>query len=315
MMNIEIKLRGRFKLVKQVVDEDGNVGPMVDATDWFDNLITNNGLDWLGQQTTASKLTNLRVGSGSTPPTVTDTTLVSTVANQAATGAGPGDGTWDTTSVSGYAIIKKAVAYTFAKGAAAGNLTEIGIAESNTANLFSRCLIKDDSGNPITVTVLANEILTVYYQLWVYQPITDGTQSFTGTDSIARTITTRAYDVGTGGASQEIGCGMYCSNIGWSNFGGYAVGNVGLVPYTQQSVPKTASAGGARAAYTNGTYYCDFSYSFDINTGNNTPYGLTMMYFDTPYGHWQAQISPGIVKDNTKSMTMVWRLSWSRYAP
>lgn len=131
------------------------------------NLITDFGwsrLLQLGKQINTS--TVLQVGTGNTPPAVTDTALASFLAQIA--GKSSSGVVVSGTDVNGaYSGVR--CTYEFAQGTVIGNLTEVGlkIASADTS-LTSRSLIKDGSGNPTTLTVTAIDQLTVLYELRYY---------------------------------------------------------------------------------------------------------------------------------------------------
>ena len=122
--------------------------------DWFPNLITNNGLDLINQGK-PDMTRYCYVGSGSTAPTVNDSGLQNLVAVKM-----EGYIEFSTSSAQatapyyGYATRS----WTFEPGAAVGNLSEVGCGKDALGvNIFSRSLITDALGNPITITVLAND--------------------------------------------------------------------------------------------------------------------------------------------------------------
>ena len=150
-------------------------------SDWFPNLVTDAGLDY-----SASNFVPLeycQIGSGSTAPTVADIGLDTWIAAQQGTYQAP-----TVNSTSPY-YISHIVEYHFAIGAAAGNLSEIGIGwQPSGATLFSRALILDASSTPTTITVLSDEYLYVTYEHRFYPSETDATGSvvFTGSIEIGR---------------------------------------------------------------------------------------------------------------------------------
>jgi len=179
-----VELKGRYKL--RVHDGRGNNRL---ETDWFDNLITDNGLNLIGE--TKDFLANFSVGSGSTAPANSDTALVSEVATTGSTASA----TVGSVSRSIDAVQRECSIireYEFGEGVAAGNLSEIGIGWYNT-NLFSRALILDGALSPTTITVLSNEFLTVTYELVINQPTTD----FSALISVDATGTATAAHAGT----------------------------------------------------------------------------------------------------------------------
>src|SRR5690606_33479952 len=169
-MNIQlptVKLGGRFRLV---TSKDAECKQVVEDTGFFDNLITNTGMNRVGTVTTNStssltSFTNLCgrfvVGSGSAVPQFTDTALQNPVA------FATGNPVLDNESSSyDRGWFEMTVRHQFGQGEAAGNLSEIGIQHTSASGpLWSRALILDGQGNPTTITVLPDDFLTCYYTL------------------------------------------------------------------------------------------------------------------------------------------------------
>ncbi len=122
----------------------------------------------------------LRVGTGSTPPQPTNTSLqnllASTISTSATARAFTVDGTtWkfeDTTT------------FRFTLGSVVGALSELGIcmdgvANANNTTVHTRALITDVNGSPTTVTVTAQDQLLITYKLAVIGTDTDGTGQVT----------------------------------------------------------------------------------------------------------------------------------------
>lgn len=156
---VPVKMSGRFKLVTS-----GGKRGTIDHG-WHGNLILNSGFAKLFEyDLNQSVLRYISVGSGSSTPTVTQSTLDSIIAttdrNKSYTygyvAAGGGDPAY------GRTIFE----VQFARGVAAGNISEMGATWKNDGSvLFSRALIKDGGGTPTSITVLADEFLTVTYEL------------------------------------------------------------------------------------------------------------------------------------------------------
>lgn len=143
---------GRFKLIVH----GGKRGRI--STGWFDNLITNAGLRAL--LSTSTIAARCVVGSSSQVPAATDTTLVDRMGSII---YGSKLNGYDAANGFGWTRIT----YSFAPGQVTGNVREVGITltTSTSSNLFSRALVRDASGRPATITVLADEYLTVIYEL------------------------------------------------------------------------------------------------------------------------------------------------------
>lgn len=162
----EVGLEGRFKIETRKADSD----KIELRAPWQDNLILNRGLDQLGVRAALSSwMYSCAVGSGSTPPAVTDTGLVSKVAQKDYSGS-PQYG--QSASAPYYGWVR--MQYEFPIGAAAGVLSELGLKYYDNDNLMhTRALIKDSGGQPTSITVLSDEILIVTYEVRVYVDTTD----------------------------------------------------------------------------------------------------------------------------------------------
>ena len=101
----------------------------------------------------------LHVGTGSTAPTYSDTSLENflTSANSP---------TWtDSPSVLNGSVYEKESSkiFTFALGSVVGNLSELGVALQASTSLQTRALFKDGVGDPTTIVVTALDQLVVTY--------------------------------------------------------------------------------------------------------------------------------------------------------
>lgn len=189
-INVPLNMAGRYQLEIGKLDADGNEvpGSRRVAVPWFDNLITDGGLDQLGNvDYTTDLIGYCRIGTGNTTPANTDTGLVAQVGatNTAGIGAlGSGlsvDGTY----------IYRSVSKRFLPGTVSGvNLAEVAMASAATGQVFSRSLIKDAGGNPTTITLASDEYLDVIYELRLYLPANDQTVAAT-IDGAANTVTIR----------------------------------------------------------------------------------------------------------------------------
>lgn len=295
MMNI--KVGGKFRLV--AVKPDGSERVLAD---WFDNLILDSGLDRIATRLTAADV--VRVGSGTTPPVVTDTALEAQIASTSA---------W-TNKISGNATSApyygwSRVTFRFAAGVAAGNISEVGVGWDLTGpTLFSRSLIKNSSGTPITITVLPDEVLDVTYEIRLYAPVADVPYSVT-IASIEHTGVARAAQV-TGSWWQPT-CLISGGSSEFMSARSGAIGDVTQVPSGSGT-----DVGVVFDAYVPGSFYRDCTGTFALNDANFGAGGVQALAMRTNYvGHFQFSLTPAIMKDNTKIMSIKMRLSWSRYTP
>ena len=293
---------GKYKLVVH----KGNPEEPTQVVDWFDNLITNQGLDSLGNRAGGSRFYYCKVGSGSTTPAVTDVGLVNVLGSKAGSTTTHGF----TTTAPFYSW--RRVEYVFTPGQATGNVSELSVGwDTTNASAFSRALVTEN-GSPITITVLPDDYLTVYYEFRLYPNLDDvtGTVTIGGT---THSFTGRASDVGTsqwGGfwaGYDPVGIlsGVVCRDGG--------IGTLFSSPlYTQTTT--TSSQSTSYAAYVPGTYYRDVTFTLSVGQGNLTNF-IKSLYLDTSEGAFQYEFTPNIQKTINNSLTLTFRFSWGRYTP
>ena len=132
MTTIEVPsntVAGYYKFEAFREDADGNEipGSRRVAADWFPNLITDVGLEAMGTVSVSTLTSWCRVGSGTTAPAFTDTGLVAQVAATNAEQASSYGAQAAAPYYGFYTITRR-----FAAGAAAGNLSEVGMADAST---------------------------------------------------------------------------------------------------------------------------------------------------------------------------------------
>lgn len=298
-VGISSGLAGRYRIV--AVKPDGSERVLAE---WFKNLITDVGLDSIGN-ISITHISACVVGSGSTTPSNADSALVAQIASTTTINSAP-SGSQASPPYYGW----HQFTFRFSAGIAAGNLAEVGIKCSN-GNLFSRALILDGVGDPTTITVLSDEVLDVTYEIRVYPLLTDttGTVSIGGDsyDYTARAafvtagyLTPQSYlPGGCGGGSVSIN--TYSGAINAAITGGPA-GTSG------------ASTGNSLASYTPGSYHRDTTFTFGLNDSNVG--GVMSVFVPLGYGQVfgavQIEYDPVIPKDNTKVMSLAYRHTWAR---
>ena len=295
-------LEGHFRMVRRKAD----TGEVVGDTGWFPNLITNGGLNRLG--TGDPWAGGCVVGTGNATPLPTDTTLQAFRARTTVQAANP-EYPYSTTSPYWSGSVR---GWRFAEGAAAGNLTEVGVTWTLGTNpaVFSRALIKDALGKPTTLTVLSNEILDVFYELRVYMQETDTVSppiNLLGTNHV---FTMRAGNISGGGQYAPVTSGF--ASI-FNNMAAYAAP---LAANT--SLPSGASAPGSVASqtYIDGSLQKTFVLSFSITQGNiagDAPHQSYRLYSSGSGAlQYQIGISPPFAKNSTKALNFTVTISWAR---
>lgn len=279
--------------------------PRVD-TGWFENLITDAGLNLMGSN---SYLDACQVGSGTNTPNVADTSLQSFVAGTNAV----------TSSVASaqstapyYAARTKT--FRFGEGAAAGNLSEVGIGTATTGGtLFSRALITDGSGTPTTITVLADEFLDVSYQVQLVPPTSDTviTVTDTGPAGTAHTVTIRASNVTSN--SDNTGWNISGTAVRLTSNGGVQAfdGTIGDIT-TDPAGSMIGSGSDSTDAYANGSLERTGTHSQPLDSGNAVGGIKAFAMAWTSAGAWQAGFDPAILKTSSDVLTMGVKVSWTR---
>jgi len=309
MSNFNLKLAGEYKIVVNKAD-----GTTVE-TDWFSNLILDQGLDRIGAGWN-QVIAYAQVGTGTIAPAVTQISLET-----------PAGGSTQQTSPNGGIVNSGAPAYettytwsfAFAQGAVVGNITEIGVGWAATGStLFSRALILDNLGNPTSITIVAIDQLTVFYRLKIVPPLSD----ITGTVTIGGTpynYTARVAQAGsfanatwTFWASQIAQAGSLVPPRGALTYGSGSV--LGAITGSPTLASGTSTTSISSGTYTPGSFNRDATVTWSISQGNATG-GIQAIAFN--YGvqdsmRFQYRFDTVIPKDNTKTMSITSNISWNR---
>lgn len=296
------RVAGWFKL--EAIRPDGRVRPL---TGWFPNLITDVGLNRMGQ---GNYLVACQVGTNNTPPNVNDTALAGYVAGTTTTQASS-DGAQSTAPYYGW----KRITYRFAEGTATGNIAEVAIASAAafaSAVNFSRALVLDEFGDPTTVTVLSDEVLDVTYELRLYPPLVDVTGTLTVTGSGTHDYTLRASNVTSVTAwGMSLGNVVTLNPYGSTHLSVYN-GDIGAI--TSAPAGSSGSVGVGTAAYSNTSYLRQGTGYFGLNVGNLVG-GIRSIRFISSVGAYQYRVDPIIDKTSTKTLAITNQVSWARYTP
>lgn len=306
MFNVNTGFKGRFKL--DVKKSDGRIEPLCD---WFDNLITDDGLNRLG---TGSAVTYCRIGTGTNAPTVGDTALQ----NQTAFSGTASVPSYSAQTASPY-YITVTFTYTFTQGAVVGTMAEIAISWLTTgAGLWCRARIKDGGGSDTTITLVALDQLIVTYSVDVYMNTADvvTTPTIAG---VPTTVTIRPFSVLA--STWLVSASTTALNI--LNRGASAsVADYYMTLYRDgvlQTITSSSVTGGTFVAnatpnsiptYSSGSLSIIINYQFPIgvaNFSNNNFFNIS-----GNLGKWQAHFSPGITKNNTQILSFSINYTWSR---
>lgn len=320
---------GRFDLVarKVAMGEDGS--PLLENGNnvltgesrnlaSFENLILDSGLNRLG---TGSVIDGACVGTGTTVPENSQTSLGSllrvTTTEQSRTELS------GSTTAPYYAECR--IVYRFAAGTAAGNLSEVGLGwgvntSANTiSGLWCRALIKDNAGNPTTITVLSDEVLDIVYTLQLHPPASDITGTFNLSGEAYQYTLRPAYVNNREVYAYHWRASSILAQI--NTFYG-VIAKTGTIGSVTSGPSGTASGSGditmTKQPYVNGSKQCVFNIAAGLNSANLAG-GIRSMQFSLYGNAWQAEfsrVSDGgtIPKNNTNVLTFPFWVSWDRHS-
>ena len=327
-----------------VINSDGTIA----HTGEHSNLILNGGLDMLATTQINNAFLYCTVGTGSSTPIITQTTLDTEKARTAAIfsdGTETYNGTLAGTVGSQY-ILKRT--WEFPIGAlnsvTYGALTEIGFAPASTGSLFSRALFKDTGGNAIGITVLSTQSLRVTYMLTVNTlslTTSTTTVNITGIGNVNCSIwlntaqwAGNAYDtvlLGAGNPSSSalfrseayLLYGSLCSiNIislagaSVTPLSGYPSSNGGSMdPSCVPTMMVNGTVAGAIVStYITNSFSKTYSYTFGTSSANGTlsAFTLGMNQSSGRTSPIMGSFNPPIVKTNVYSLSLSFTKTWGR---
>ena len=294
----------------------------------FPNIITNTGLDHIGNGGTFGLYCH--VGTGSAAESINDTTLDTFVASQANASYGPTGSVlwWTNGSAPFWGNAQKK--YRFAPGFAGGaiNVAELGVSpQATTGNLFCRALVKT-GGVPTVAPVANDEYFDVYYTLRNYpghcNNVTGAYDDGSGTLTIG--VTTYNYVIRTAYINQNkfwsrslFGGFNPVYEEGFYNRAEYAAptSSLGTLYQGIQSTVDTASHSytwtNGTGTYVNSSYTNSMDYQLGLDEGNLTG-GIAGFTGFSTLGAYQWTIDGAVPKDNTKIMNWGFQQTWTRHA-
>lgn len=308
MISVPISVGGQFRLLTKK-SKSGNI---VDDTGWFNNILTNTGLDNLSGFRD-NPFYYVQVGSGNSEPDPLDLALDNQIA-QTALIAEP------------LAVIDQVERYwsvgftgTFLSGSAAGTISELAIApQTGTSVITSRALVRDGIGNPTSITVLSDEDLVVYYRFRIKQPVNDFEFVLPdGKNAIVRIANANSLASAAQGnnsllwkSSLSSGLspltGNNLANTTWAYSGG--IGNITQLP-SGTSVSFGPNAG-VLAPYDSGSRSRTGFRTLATGLGND--FDLRSFTFCCGPTVWQVEVDDPYTKTNLQTLRFTYGISWDR---
>jgi len=326
MNNINLghaSIGGRFRLEKFTRDSAG-VEHVSYSGPWFDNLLTDGGLNVLSTINTGDMLDTIYLGTGTTPPTVSDTGLASYLvsANSGSVRNLAGEfGTHATfnnsNGIETTAPYRRNVIVTreFPPGWGTGIISEVGVGNNinpASAILLSRELIRDGVGNPTTIEKLADEFLRVFYDIGVLWDLTDKTGSIV-LGGVSYNYTMRpAFITATSIFFISIKTADLSKKFSWLASNTFAFsGPIGLVTGGPSGISNPSGVTVANAPYVANSLTVTGTYTLALNKGNFEG-GINSIVVTG--SHWANQIGfvPNIPKQSTQVLTLTVSMTWGR---
>lgn len=302
-----VKFKGRFKV--ELLDDRGRVKKCLE----FDNLITDAGLNFINNNTIAVCDQYAAVGTGSTAPTTSDTTLQAEITPSSSNRTNQNGGITETlvytSGATDFWTSSKTYLFDFAQGN--GNLTEIGLfSASSSGTMWTRQLLKDSGGTPTTIVKTSSDQLRITYTLQIYPPTADVTGSITISGNSYSTTIRAANANHTSNWDTLLQNGMaFADNRPRTSTAALAART------TQPGGTLTNATSSVRTTYVSGNFYIESTDVWSISGGSATVLSALVLGNASGGGGSEMQIgfSPGLPKTNTNQLTMVNRYTWGRY--
>lgn len=305
---VNMGLAGKYK-----VEIRNSVTNEVRTLDWFDNIITNQGLDVIAYSQLNSMIGYCRVGSGTTAPSVNDVGVEIPIGNHTSNHDTSVNGIVETPTPYGWTRRT----FSWSPGQIVGAITEVAVGWRNdNGSAFSRALLKV-GGVPTSIVVTELDFLTITYELRHYPKLLDIPSSVVINGTTHNLVSRPAlinyplwWSQGFGGMGlvttlqlitlivyTEVGLTSYTDN--------QSVGSV------HQTTPVSAEL------YIPGSYEIIFNFVLGVNEGNSAE-GISKMLLGTKYtgfGAVQIGITPPISKTVNDRLSLSMKFSWGRYVP
>lgn len=284
-------------------------GILIEDTGWFNNLITDQGLDFLGNSAFnqySGPFYYGMVGDGTTAPDYTDTTLENQLYQVGRTNA------WDLTdAVNGSPPYRSGTRRQYRFNiTGTHDISEIGVGR-NSGLVFARAFPLNDSNAPITIPVINGDILDIYHEFYMVH--TNVSTPFATTISgvpYTGNIVGHSYQAlqpyfkGLGGAP-----GYTSTN--WA----YAYSGDVANSFSFPSGSIVGIQGRSISAYTPGNHYVDGSFWYDVDYANYAG-GIKTIALQVGYASSAFVFDTTIPKLDTQKLTLNVRFGpWSRYTP
>lgn len=285
---------GRYQIHVHTVDGGKRL-----LADWFENLITNNGLDLMADSSwTQGIMKRCVVSSDTSSPSITQSSVSDIVASTSTA----------TFNQSAVDDVNRYMTYTrswqFTQGQAAGNISTIAVGKDDN-DLGSIALVKNANGDPVTINVQQNEFLTITYQLRLKQPVDDVV--YPDINGYGVVIRSSLINSVFGWGQQRMG--LEAANSGSTT----SFASTGNISSSDSSPSLPSSTFRATSAENNPYITGSFSRSgkiiFGIDRANGT---LNSFRVRLGVGTFQLSVDPPINKTNEDELQLGFTIRWAR---
>lgn len=305
---VDLGLAGKYR-----IEVRNSITDEVKVLDWFDNIITNQGLDVIGNPQLYHMIGYCRVGSGTTAPSVNDVGVETPLGDYTHNPNADQNGVVETPIPYGWTRRT----FSWSPGQIVGTVTEVAVGwRSDNGNAFSRALLKV-GGVPTSIVVTELDFLTITYELRHYPKLLDIPSSVVINGTAHNLVSRPALINYPQWWSQGFGVQGLVTYLNYIMLNLYT--EVGLTAYTDdQSVGLVHQITPVSAElYVPGSYEIIFNFVLGVNVGNSEE-GISKMLLGATYtgfGAVQIGITPPITKTINDQLTLALKLSWGRYAP
>lgn len=310
-MKLETKLQvgGRFKFtVRQQTTHE-----ITRSSGWFDNIVLDQGLDIMA---TKSWFQSCKVGRGNSEPQATQTQLdqffaVSSTLYSSEYGAA---------QEAPYFLFSRKT-YRFAAGVFDNTiLSEVAIGHDtvNQGNgIWNRALIRDDAGQPTTITVLQDEYLDVTCEVRVYPNTADVAGSFNLYDRDNQLISTHmtlTRPMQVTNSVAELGNGVAVKST--ATAATIWTGEIAEITSAPQGQILNSLGTGVSSYnfldYVPGSHKATFQWEIPLNYGNARD--IQSISLRSNLGSYQTEVNPPLRKSDRQVLILNLTVTWSRYA-
>lgn len=294
-VNCATMLGGRYRLQTR----KARSGSLQKDTGWFNNLITNIGLN---QVAVGPLHPAFYIGAGTTAPAATDVNMVSHLGTSTSLLSSTNGNQVTTPPYYGWNITQRQ----FLAGTGTGVIAEVGCGWNSNPNgsLYSRALVLDSGGAPTTIVKASDEILTVAYEHRMYMPMTDSDSSFTVTGSGVHSTKTRAAKAnGTDWNGDTL---LQAGHIVAGSCAAYTT-DIGAI--TSNPTGTASGITSSLSAYVPGSMQRAHVLDASIGQANIS---IRSILVSNRLGAFQTRLDPVLTKNSSQTLKLTTMWSWGR---